>query len=148
LGGQPSDDGRAAARRDCRPGPHGVWAVAPAVSTPHRLRGTRQDLPCTSAGNPAPRVRAISGPLDPVTSGSPRSSPDTSPKQVRLHGSLDRSDSQADSSTTRRRMSGVSPRCPRTAINSRHPPLAAAWNPELAPGSEPASNAQEHARNA
>ena len=36
--------------RGCRPGPCGVWAVAPAVSTPHCLRGTRQDLPCTSAG--------------------------------------------------------------------------------------------------
>ena len=44
--------------RGCRPGPRGVWAVAPAVSTPHCLRGMRQDLPCTSAGNPAPRVRS------------------------------------------------------------------------------------------
>jgi hypothetical protein len=36
------------------------WAVAPAVSTPHCLRGTRQDLPC-SKGNPAPcDRRAIS----------------------------------------------------------------------------------------
>jgi hypothetical protein len=32
-------------------------------------------------GEPAPRVWAISGPLDPVTSGSPRSSPDTSPRR-------------------------------------------------------------------
>ena len=30
-------------------------------------------------GTPHPRVRAIRGPLEPVTSGSPRSSPDTSP---------------------------------------------------------------------
>ena len=41
--------GHAAARRGCRPVPRGVWAVAPAVSTPHCLRGTRQDLPCTNA---------------------------------------------------------------------------------------------------
>ena len=61
----------------CRPAPRGVWAVAPAVSTPHCLRGTRQDLPCTSAGNPAPRGRAFSVPLAPVTSGSPRSPPGT-----------------------------------------------------------------------
>ena len=38
--------------RGCRPGPRGVWTVAPAVSTPHCLRGTRQDLPCTSPGEP------------------------------------------------------------------------------------------------
>ena len=38
--------------RGCRPVPHGVWAVAPAVSTPHCLRGTRQDLPCTSPAEP------------------------------------------------------------------------------------------------
>ena len=45
--------------RAARPGaqqlPRGVWAVAPALSTPHCLRGTRQDLPCTSEENPAPR---------------------------------------------------------------------------------------------
>ena len=35
-----------------RPGPSGLWAVARAVSTPHCLRGTRQDLSCTSAGEP------------------------------------------------------------------------------------------------
>jgi hypothetical protein len=46
--------GRAAA-----PGPRGVWAVAPAVSTPHCLRGTRQDLPCTSARNPAPEFEPV-----------------------------------------------------------------------------------------
>ena len=44
--------GHAVPRRGCRPGPRGVWAVAPAVSTPHCLRGTRQDLPCTSPGEP------------------------------------------------------------------------------------------------
>ena len=33
-------------------GARGIWTVAPAVSTPHSLRGTRQDLPCTSAGKP------------------------------------------------------------------------------------------------
>ena len=42
--------------RGCRPGPRGVWAVAPAVSTPHCLRGMRQDLPCTSPGTPHPEV--------------------------------------------------------------------------------------------
>jgi hypothetical protein len=32
-------------------------AAAPAVSTPHCLRGTRQDVPCTSAGEPrTPRL--------------------------------------------------------------------------------------------
>jgi hypothetical protein len=36
----------------CRPGPRCVWAVAPAVSTPHHPTRTRQDLPCTSAGRP------------------------------------------------------------------------------------------------
>ena len=41
------------------PGPRGVWAVAPAVSTPHCLRGTRQDLPCTSARNPAPEFEPV-----------------------------------------------------------------------------------------
>ena len=45
-------EGHAVPRRGCRPGPRGVWAVAPAVSTPHCLRGTRQDLPCTSPGEP------------------------------------------------------------------------------------------------
>src|ERR1700733_8608619 len=44
----------------CRPGPRCVWAsVAPAVSPPHRPTRPRQDLPCTSAGNPAPRVRSF-----------------------------------------------------------------------------------------
>jgi hypothetical protein len=57
-------EGRAAARRGCRPVPRGVWAVAPAVSTPHCLRGTRQDLPAPAWGNPAPYGwRAISVPL-------------------------------------------------------------------------------------
>jgi hypothetical protein len=65
----------AAARRGCRPGPRGVWAVAPAVSTPHCLRGTRQDLPCTSTGRPRTPSRPSSGPLDPVRSGQPRPSP-------------------------------------------------------------------------
>ena len=45
-------EGHAVLRRGCRPGPRGVWAVAPAVSTPHCLRATRQDLPCTSPGEP------------------------------------------------------------------------------------------------
>ena len=49
---QGNEDLDQADTRGCRPGPRGVWAVAPAVSTPHCLRGTRQDLPCTSAGEP------------------------------------------------------------------------------------------------
>jgi hypothetical protein len=79
--------------RGCRPGPRGVWAVAPAVSTPHCLRGTRQDLPCTSAGSPAPRGRAI-------RPGDQRFATVTSrhlARQVRPHRSTDRSASQADS---------------------------------------------------
>jgi len=50
--------GAAAVTRGCRPGPRGVWAVAPAVS-PHCLRGTRHDLSCTSAGEP--RTPKLSG---------------------------------------------------------------------------------------
>jgi hypothetical protein len=42
-----------------RSGPRGVWAVALAVSIPHCLRGTRQDLPCTSAGDPAPVNQSV-----------------------------------------------------------------------------------------
>ena len=52
--------------------------VAPAVSTPHRPTRTRQDLPCTSAGNPRiPSSRAISVPLSPVMSGLSRSLAET-----------------------------------------------------------------------
>jgi hypothetical protein len=41
------------------PGPRGVWAAAPAVSTCHCLGGTRQDLPSTIAGNPHPELARL-----------------------------------------------------------------------------------------
>ena len=42
----------------------------------------------------------------------------------------------------------VSPRCPRTAINSQRSPPAATCEHEARAGFEPASNAREHPRNA
>jgi hypothetical protein len=42
----------------------------------------------------------------------------------------------------------VSPRCPRTAINSQRSPAAATCEHEASAGFEPASNAREHSRNA
>ena len=42
----------------------------------------------------------------------------------------------------------MSPRCPRTAINSQRWSLAATREHEASGGFEPASNAREHARNA
>jgi hypothetical protein len=76
-----------ATRRDCRPGPRGVWAVAPAVSTPHCLRGTRQDLPCTSAGNPAPRVKSTppAGPRAQGWTGPPRTQGSNLAEVVEVH---------------------------------------------------------------
>ncbi len=47
-----------------------------------------------------------------------------------------------------RRAPGVSPRCPRTAINSQQAPPAATYEREAGAGFEPATNAREHARNA
>jgi hypothetical protein len=45
------------ARRGWRPGPRGVWAVTPAVSTPHCLRGTRGRIfPAPARGTPHPQV--------------------------------------------------------------------------------------------
>ena len=54
------------------PGPRYLWARRPCFSTTLRPTRTRQDLPCTSAGNPALRIRAISGPLTPVHCGQTR----------------------------------------------------------------------------
>jgi hypothetical protein len=79
----------------CRPGPRGVWAVAPAVSTPHCLRGTRHDLPCTSAGEPRTLVIVVQ--LAPVTSGLSRSLADTPTRRSGHVEGQSRSDSQADS---------------------------------------------------
>ena len=47
-----------------------------------------------------------------------------------------------------RRAPGMSPRCPRTAINSQRSPPAATYEPEAGAGFEPASTAREHAGNA
>ena len=60
------------------PDPAIYGLAAPSVLPPCCLRGTRQDLPCTSAGGtPHPEF----GPLNPVTSGLPRSFPGTSPRR-------------------------------------------------------------------
>ena len=47
---------RELATRGCRPVPPLVWLRSPRFFTPYRPTRTRQDLPCTSAGDPAPRV--------------------------------------------------------------------------------------------
>jgi len=84
--------------RGCRPRPRGVWAVAPAVAAPHCLRGARQDLPCTGAGDPAPcDRRAISVQLAPATSGPSRSLADTPTRRSGHAERRSRTDSQADS---------------------------------------------------
>ena len=84
--------------RGRRLGPRGVWAVAPAVPAPHCLRGTRQDLPCTSAAEPAPcHRRAISVQLAPATSGLSRSLADTPTRRSGHVKRRSRTDSQADS---------------------------------------------------
>ena len=46
------------------------------------------------------------------------------------------------------RTSDMSPRCPRTAVNSQRSPPPATREPEAGAGFEPVSNAREHARNA
>jgi hypothetical protein len=92
-------EGRAAARRGCRPGPRGVWAVAPAVSTPHCLRGTRQGSSLRQRGrtpHPCDR-RAISVQLAPATSGRSRSLADTPTRRSGHVEGRSRTDSQADS---------------------------------------------------
>ena len=106
-------EGRADARRGCRPGPRGVWAVAPAVSTPHCLRGTRQDLPCASAGEPRTLVIVVQ--LAPATSGRSRSLADTPTRRSGHVEGRSRTDSQADSAgsipVTRKAMRGRRSRC-------------------------------------
>ena len=92
-------EGRAAARRGCRPGPRDVWAVAPAVSTPHCLRGTRQGSSLRQRGrtpHPCDR-RAISVQLAPATSGRSRSLADTPTRRSGHVEGRSRTDSQADS---------------------------------------------------
>ena len=57
-----------------RPRAPRVWLRSPRFFTPYRPTRTRQDLPCTGAGDPAPHGwRAINVPLAPVMSGLSRS---------------------------------------------------------------------------
>jgi hypothetical protein len=67
-------EGHRAARRGCRPGP-AAYGLSPPLFQPltaYAARGTI--FPAPARGNPAPRVWAISGPLDPVHTGQPRTS--------------------------------------------------------------------------
>ena len=56
-----------------------AYGLSPPLFQPLTAYAARGRIyPAPARGGPHPRVWAISGPLDPVTSGSPRSSPDTS----------------------------------------------------------------------
>jgi hypothetical protein len=92
-------EGRAAARRGCRPGPRGVWAAAPAVSTPHTAYAARGRIfPAPARENPHPcDRRAISVQLAPATSGPSRSLTDTPTRRSGHVEGRSRTDSQADS---------------------------------------------------
>ena len=84
-------------RGGSRPRTPRVWLRSPRFFTPYRPTRTRQDLPCTSAGNPAPPSPGHQRAIRP---GNQRFATVISrhlATQVSLHRSLDRSDSQADS---------------------------------------------------
>ena len=84
LTGRPAQDYGSEGKRSCNaglaPDPR-VWFRSPRFFTPYRPTRTRQDLPCTNAGEPAPPDggfdvtgrRAISGPLTPANRGLSRS---------------------------------------------------------------------------
>jgi hypothetical protein len=97
--------GSAAAMRGSRPGPPCMVPVAP-LFHPYRPTRTRQDLPCTNAGEPAPPDggfdvtgrRAISGPLTPANRGLSRSLTDG---LVRRSGSVETRMAQIPKMTVR-----------------------------------------------
>jgi hypothetical protein len=88
-----------ATRRGCRPVPRFYGLAGPCFSTTLRPARTRQDLPCTSAGEPRTPVdrRAISVQLAPATSGLSRSLADTPARRSGHVKGRSRTDSQADS---------------------------------------------------
>src|SRR5215510_15490599 len=79
---------------------------------------------------------------------SPDGLPMTTDKKVVPVPCDDAGSSPSTRTTQDKRAQCVSPRCPRTAINSQRSPPAATYEHDACAGFEATGNAREHARNA